>query len=147
VRAVASVVVPAPPERVWPVLVRWEDQPRWMRDAAFVRVVGPAREGVGVRLAVRTRVLGVALFTEPLEVTRWEPPRRLVVEHRGAVRGLGTWTLRPEGSGTRFTWAEELRLPPPVIGELVLLAYRPLLRRQMRRSLERLRDAVAEAGG
>ena len=145
-RVAASAVVPAAPERVWSALVRWEDQSRWIRDAHDVRVVGDRRQGVGVRLAVRTRVLGVPLFTEPLEVTAWEPPRRLVVAHRGALRGAGVWTLRRERTGTRFTWVEDLSLPVPVVGELVLLAYRPVMRRLMRGSVAQLRDRVARRG-
>jgi hypothetical protein len=44
---------------------------------------------------------------------------------------------------TRFTWTEELSLPIPVLGELALLVYRPVLRRIMRRSLASLQRLVA----
>lgn len=106
-----------------------------MKDADSVRVLTSHREGVGVIVAVRTRVLGVPLLTDHLEVTMWEPPRRLVMAHRGLVRGVGEWLLEPAGGGTRFTWMEELHLPVPVLGELALLAYQPFMRRLMRRSL------------
>jgi hypothetical protein len=115
-----------------------------MKDADSVRVLGGRREGPGVRLAVRTRVLDVPLFTEVLEVTLWEPPSRLVVAHRSFVRGTGTWTLEPIGSGTRLRWCEDVRLPVPILGELALLVYRPALRRLMRGGLERLRASLAE---
>ncbi len=140
----ASVTVGLAPQALWDVLVRWEEQVRWMRDAASVRVLGARREGPGVRLAVRTRVLNVPLFTEELEVTLWEPPRRLVVAHRSFVRGTGTWTLEPVGTGTRLRWSEDLRLPVPALGELALLVYRPVLRRLMQGGLDRLSAAVAE---
>jgi hypothetical protein len=83
-------------------------------------------------------VLGVPLFTEHLEVTLWEPPRRLVMAHRGLVRGVGEWLLEPAGRGAQFTWMEELHLPVPALGELALVAYRPFMRRLMRRSLANL---------
>lgn len=136
-------VVPVSPEVLWDVLLRWEDQARWMKDADSVRVLSPHRTGVGVRIAVRTRVLNVPLFTEQLEVTDWEPPRRLVLAHRSFVRGVGTWSLEPEGSGTRFTWTEELTLPIPIFGVLALLVYRPFLRRLMRGALANVRAYVA----
>ena len=44
----SETVLPAPIERAWEVLMRWEDQAIWMKDAASVRVVSPNREGVGV---------------------------------------------------------------------------------------------------
>lgn len=117
-----------------------------MRDADSVRVIGTHREGAGVRLEVRTRVLGVPLFTEQLEVTMWDPPRRLVIAHRGRVRGVGTWSLRPGVDRTRLAWTEDLALPVPVLGEAILLAYRPFLRRLMRGSLADLRAFVAGEG-
>jgi hypothetical protein len=142
VRVDASVAVPLSPADLWRVLVRWEEQAAWLRDADEVRVLTRHRAGAGVVLAVRTRVLRVPAFTERLEVTVWDPPRRLVVAHRRFVRGVGTWTLRPEGAGTRVVWTEELSLPVPVLGELALLAYRSVLRRLMLGGLEALRDSV-----
>ena len=62
----SETVLPAPIERAWEVLMRWEDQAIWMKDADSVTVVSPHREGVGVVLAVKTRVLNVPLFTEKL---------------------------------------------------------------------------------
>lgn len=134
-RVAASAVFPVTPDVLWDVLIRWEDQARWLKDADSVRVLGTRREGAGVRLAVKTRVLNVPLFTEQVEVTLWEPPHRLVIGHRSFVGGVGTWELAPESGGTRFTWTEHLSLPVPVLGELALLVYRPFLRHLMRRGL------------
>jgi hypothetical protein len=128
---------------VWDALVRWEDQARWLRDADSVRVVTERREGVGTIVAVRTRILNVPLFTERLEVVTWEPPRRLVVRHRGVVRGEGTWSLDADPAGTRFVWVEDLRLPVPVLGDLALWAYRPFMLRLMRGGLADLRALLS----
>jgi hypothetical protein len=141
-RVGASIDLPVPAERAWAVLVRWEDQARWMRDTDRVEVLTPAREGLGVRLGVRTRVLGFPLFTEELEVTLWEPTARLVVEHRSFVRGRAIWALDPVETGCRFTWIEDLSLRPPALGELALRAYRPFMRRLMRGALAELRAYV-----
>jgi hypothetical protein len=142
VRVEASTHLPVPPEDAWRVLLRWEDQARWIRDAVSVRVLGLRREGLGVRIAVRNRVLNVPLFTEELEVTGWEPPRRLEMTHRSFVRGVGTWELAPEGSGSRFSWVEDLSLPIPLLGELALLVYRPFMRHLMRGAVRDLRAFV-----
>ena len=138
-RVRADVLLPVAPEAAFDILARWEEQPRWMRDADRVDIVSEQRAGPGTRVAVRTRVLGIPLFTEVLEVVAWEPPRRIVVAHRSFVRGTGEWVLEPEAGGTRFAWTEELSLPIPAIGELALLAYRSIMRRLMRASLANLR--------
>ena len=142
-RVEASRQLPAPPERVWSALERWEDQSRWIRDAVWVRLLTPERTGIGTRVKVLNRVLLVPLFTEQLEVVGWEPPRRMVMAHRSFVRGTGTWTLEPVDRSTRFNWTEVLSLPVPLLGELALLVYRPFLRRLMRGSLANLQGLVA----
>ena len=112
-----SVVLPVPVAEAWRAVSDWETQPRWMRDADTVEVLTDRRTGPGVRIAVRTRVLGIPAFTEVLEVVRWEPPHRLRLAHRSFVRGHGEWTLRSPLAGdpdrTLFTWTEELVPPPP----------------------------------
>lgn len=141
-RVTARSILPIPPEDAWRILTAWEDQARWMRDVDAVRVLTRHRVGVGVCLAARTRVFGVPLFTDRLEVTLWEPPRRLVVAHQGLVWGVGRWTLDPDPSGTRFTWLEDVSLPVPILGELALLVYRPFMGRLMRGTLANLQAFV-----
>lgn len=127
--------------RVWAVVTDWEAQARWMPDVAWVKVLGPER-GLGARVAVRTRVLGVPLVTDVLLVTAWDPPRGLSVAHHGVVRGPGEWLLQPVEEGTRFTWRESLRMRPPLLGDVALWVYSPVQRIQLRRSLGNLRRLV-----
>ena len=143
-RVSASVRLPLLPRDAWGLLLEWEGQARWMKDADSVEVLGDRREGVGVRLAVRTSVLGFPGFTEVLEVERWEPPRRLVIAHRSFVRGLGVWVVEPAPGGSVFRWVEDLRLPVPVLGELALFAYRPVMAGLMRGSVRRLARVATE---
>jgi Polyketide cyclase / dehydrase and lipid transport len=138
VRVRARICLPLPIERAWQRLLAWEQQPRWIRDADRVRVLTAVREGVGVRVEVRTRVLTVPLFSEILEVVAWDPPHRLVMAHRSLVRGTGGWRLEPAPCGSLFTWSEDLTLPVPLLGELALLAYRPVMRWLMGRSMREL---------
>lgn len=145
-RATAAIELPARVEEVWSVLADWERQAVWMRDADRVEVLTPFRAGVGVTLAVRTRVYGVPLFTERLEVIAWDPPRRLAVAHRGIVRGTGAWTVEPAATGTRLTWTEDVALAVPLAGELAARAYAPYLRSLMGRSLAALRSSIVASG-
>jgi hypothetical protein len=145
-RVAAAVELPARIEEVWSVLSDWERQADWMRDADRVEVLTPFREGVGVILAVATRVYGVRVFTERLEVIVWDPPARLAVAHRSVVRGTGTWLCEPTANGTRLTWTEDVTLPAPILGELAVRAYAPYLRSLMRRSLAALRSFIVATG-
>jgi len=131
----------APQDRVWEVLAEWERYPDWMPDVSWVRALGPER-GEGMRLAVRTKVLGVPLVTDELHVIAWEPPRRMRIEHLGLVRGPAEWRLEPGPRGTSFRWTEELTMPPPVLGTIALLLYSPILSWTFRRSIRNLRRLV-----
>jgi carbon monoxide dehydrogenase subunit G len=140
-----SAVLPATPERVWELLVDWERQLSWMPDVAWVRRIGSEGE-MGAHLAVRTKVFGIPLTTDLIRVTGWEPPRRLAVQHEGFVQGAGEWWLEDQGDGrTRFTWIEELRLPPPILGEVALRIYSLWQRRMLRRSILNLRRLLAQS--
>jgi hypothetical protein len=145
----SEVVLAIPLERAWGLLLQWERQAEWMRDADRVEVLTPHREGIGVVIAVKTRVLNVPLFTERLEVVAWDPPRRLRLAHGGFVRGIGEWRLVPVGRGdergTRFTWEERLSLGVPLLGAAALAVYRPFMRILMRGSMENLRKLAAGA--
>jgi hypothetical protein len=146
VRVSAQIELGLSPREAWRRVLAWEDQITWIEDAVSVRVLTSHRGGVGVIVAVRTRVLGVPLLTDRLEVTLWDPPRRLVMAHRGLVRGVGEWLLQPVGGGTRFSWTEDLALPVPILGELLLLMYRPFMNRLMRSSLSNLKRTVHQQG-
>jgi len=124
----------------------WERQADWMLDADKVEVVSPEREGVGVRLVVRTRILGMAAFDEPMEVMGWDPPRRLEIRHGSVVVGLGIWQLEPTEGGTRFTWSEDVRLRVPLVGELAARCYRPVMRMLMDRAQASLRRHIIAIG-
>jgi hypothetical protein len=142
VRVETSTLLPVPPQDAWRTLLRWEDQSEWIRDADSVRVLTAHREGLGVRISVRNRVFNVPMFTEELQVTAWDPHRRLQMTHMSFIRGIGTWELKPEGRGTRFRWVEDISLPFGALGEIALWLYRPFLLHLMRGAMRDLRVFV-----
>lgn len=116
-RFAVTLHIPAPPDRVWDVLVDWEGSAAWMVDATVVEVVGAQREGVGTRVRAVTRIAGVPL-TDKMIVTGWEPLRLIQVIHVGwPIKGPAWFELAPEGAGTRFDWVEELDPPLGPLGE------------------------------
>jgi uncharacterized membrane protein len=149
VRLEVSVEAAAPVGVVWDVLTRWEDQPRWMRDAKEVHVTSPHREGEGVELRCPTNLLGFTV-QDTMRVTRWDPPRELAVTHTGRIiTGSGAFVLSETAAGrTRIDWWEEVDPPLGALGELgARLLVLPIIRRIFTGSLNGLaRIAEAEAG-
>ncbi|MCB2222633.1 MAG: SRPBCC family protein [Actinobacteria bacterium] len=132
-----SVHLTAPPAEVWDDVARLDRHVEWMADARTIEFTGDRSEGEGTTMAVETRI-GPFRTTDLMEVTSWEPPRRIAVEHRGLFTGRGAFTLEPEGGGTRFTWSEHIAFPWFLGGPAGAWAARPVLRWVWRRNLRRL---------
>jgi uncharacterized protein YndB with AHSA1/START domain len=136
VRVAARVAVAAPPEAVFEAVSDWEAQSDWV--ALTTVTVEPGGHRVGERLTAVTKLAGLR-FSDPMEVSRWEPPRRVDVRHLGrVVRGTGTFTVTPAPGWAWFTWAEDLDLPLGTLGRLGFALLRPAVELMLRRSLTRL---------
>lgn len=70
--------------------------------------------------------IGPLGFDDPMEVTLWDPPRRVVLHKLGRiVRGEATITVGPSAAGSLITWDEDVS----VIG--VPKLFDPILRRAL----------------
>lgn len=132
---VERVSIVAPPAKVWDAVTDWERQAEWM---LLTEVTAEGAAGVGQRLTAVTGI-GPLGFSDPMEVTRWEPPHRVDMQHHGrVVRGTGTFLFEPVPGGTRLVWIEELELPLGPLGEAGFALVGPALGQLLRISLGRL---------
>jgi carbon monoxide dehydrogenase subunit G len=138
-----SDTMPGSPDVVWASITDWEHQDDWMLEASDFEVIGDQREGVGVEAKATVRIAGIRT-RDRIRVSMWEPPRILVIEHLGWVKGSGEIQLQPLSEGTRMRWRETLFAPRRLgpIGRVGLLAVAPLMRRVFRRDLRVLRSLV-----
>jgi carbon monoxide dehydrogenase subunit G len=113
-----------------------------MADARSIEFLSGSRSGPGTRMAVDTR-FGPLRTRDVIEITGWEPERRIAVRHRGLFTGAGEFRLEDHDGGTRFTWTEEIRFPWWLGGRLGALAARPLFGWVWRRNLGRLRSRLS----
>ena len=105
---VVEDVLPHPPEKVWTALTTAELIGRWLMPNDFEPVVGK-------RFTFTTRPIGAWDGVVQCEVLEVVPLRRLVYSWKGGVDAdngkenygsrldsVVTWTLQPEGKGTRL---------------------------------------------
>ncbi len=138
-----EVTIQAPADVVFRALTDWPTQGRWMLGTR-VWADGPA-DGVGGRLNAFTG-LGRVGFLDTMQITQWEPPRLVRVQHTGrVVRGPGVFEVHAQSTGSRFVWREELDLPLGWVGRLGFAAVGPLFAAGVQRSLARF-AALVEAG-
>jgi carbon monoxide dehydrogenase subunit G len=136
--------LPGPPEVVWALITDWEHQDDWMLEASSFRVTTDRREGVGVEARATVR-FGPFRTRDRVRVSMWEPPRILVIDHLGWVKGAGEIQLVPVKEGTRMRWRETLYAPKALgpIGRIGLRLLAPKMKRVFQRDLRVLRSLVA----
>lgn len=104
----ASASIAARPAAVWAVLTDGAGWSSW--DSGVDAVEG--RITLGGTITIRSKVAPGRSF--PVQVTTFEPNRRLVFSGGmplGLFKGVRTYTVTPEGSGTAFTMREEYTGP------------------------------------
>jgi hypothetical protein len=101
-----SVLIDAPPELVWAVLVDVAQYPEW---DTGMQVDGPLVDGGRATVhseAAPARPIPVRVVARPHGFMSWTGGLPL-----GLFRGHRTFVLSPEGGGTRFTMREEFSGP------------------------------------
>lgn len=137
--------IAAPRERVWEILADLENQGDWMVDVRSLDVVTEEKRGAGAVMHVTSELFGLPLVKDVMEITRWDPPARMDVAHRGQFAGTGQFLLEAVDNGTIFTWIEDFEPPLGPLGEIgFALVVRPHLMRVFARSLANVK-ALAES--
>jgi uncharacterized protein YndB with AHSA1/START domain len=136
-----AVLIPASLQAVWEAVADFASHVEWMTDARQVEFETAQKSGVGTRLRVETRV-GPLTTVDVMEVTAWEPHRRIGVMHQGLVQGEGEFRLDPVAGGVLFTWTETLHFPWRLGGWIGAQLSRPLFTWIWRRNLDQLRQRL-----
>ncbi|MFJ4342063.1 SRPBCC family protein [Streptomyces sp. NPDC088915] len=126
----------APPDRVYAVLERAEDYPRWWPQ---VREVVPHDEASGT---ARFRSLLPYDLLVTVRALRRDPAARVLeIGLGGDLEGRARWTLAPEGAGTRVLYEQEVEVRARLLrvlavpGRPVFRANHALMMRGGRRGL------------
>ncbi|GAA0435728.1 hypothetical protein Acor_55740 [Acrocarpospora corrugata] len=104
----ASSLIGATPEKVWTLLTDIAAWPGW--DSGVTKVDG--RLALGEKLSIAVEANPGRAF--PVKVVELTAPERMVFAGGmpfGLFTGRRTYTLVPEGAGTRFTMREEYTGP------------------------------------
>jgi hypothetical protein len=145
-RIEVATFIAADADAVWHVIADLERQAEWMVDVRRLRLATAQTRGEGAIIEVTSELFGLPLVRDIMLVTRWDPPRRMEVEHRGQFHGTGTFALDAAENGTVFTWTEDVRPPLGPLGEAAFrLVIRPHLARVFARSLANVKR-MAERG-
>jgi len=112
-----------------------------MKEGKSFRLTSTQGAGIGVT-AVATIKIGGIVTKDAVEVTGWEPPTLLEIEHQGWVKGSGLMQCLQRGPATRVYWRETLVPPLGPLGAIGLWAFKPLITRVFVRDLGLLKQLV-----
>lgn len=104
----------APIERVFDLIDRPADWPRWWPAVLDVRELAPAGpDGLGAVFAAKMKGRLPYALTFDATVTRREPPHRIELAATGELAGTGTWDLAEAGGTTavRYDWRVRTTAP------------------------------------
>ena len=104
----ASATIDAPPEQVWAILTDAPAYAQW--DSGVQEVEGPIAPGEKIKVVSEANPKRAF----PVKVTELVPGRRMTWTGGmplGLFKGVRTFTLAPEGAGTRFAVREEYTGP------------------------------------
>ncbi|MEA2517344.1 MAG: hypothetical protein QOG16_1182 [Actinomycetota bacterium] len=139
-----SETLPGPQHVVWELITDWENLGDWMLEASHFVVTSDHREGLGVEAEATIKIAGIST-RDKVQVSGWDPPHRLAIDHLGWVAGRGEMHLTPlSDERTHLFWREEL-IPPQSLGglgALGLTGFKPLMRRIFERDLHILKGLV-----
>jgi uncharacterized protein YndB with AHSA1/START domain len=100
-----EIVIAAPPEHIWPWLLRAELWPRWYANAAEIHIISHAGPDLRDRSRFRWKKFGVKMTSK---VREFEPCRRLAWDARGiGIDAYHGWVLTPREDGSTHVLTEE----------------------------------------
>lgn len=139
-----SVVLAAPPDRVWELVMDPALLERWVTTHDSLEGAGAGPAGEGDSFIQRLRLAGTP-FKVRWEVVEAREPSFARWHGRGPAGSKAevTYSFEAQDGGTRFDYRNEFALPGGALGKVAggLLTAAPG-RREARRSLERLRALV-----
>lgn len=113
----ATVIVNAPPARVFAGLTAWDRQGDWIPFTTVRVVDGDGGEGSQIEAVT---AVGPAVLRDQMRVSRLDPPYEVQVIHCGRVlRGPGVMRCTPlNGERTQVVWHEWFSLPGGLAGRI-----------------------------
>jgi len=140
----AAVNVKVSPERAFDYFADYRHVAEVLEGVSRWRPIGAQKEGAGARYDVAMTTLGFPL-ENVLVLDRWRRPSEIGwVSESGLIKQRGGFTFIEAPGGVRIALAIAYEPPGGAVGAAVARRVDSLVRRRLKRALERIR-AVLEA--
>jgi fatty-acyl-CoA synthase len=142
VRVEQQIEIAAPPEAVWDVITDPECYTRTLVGISRFDVEGRKQRGLGARYSMRMHV-GSAEIGGLIEVVEFDSPRDMAWTNVTGLDHRVRWRLREQDDGTTLvTFRLSYQAPGMLLGTISDYMSAPLVRGNLRESLERLKAEI-----
>ena len=136
--------IEAPRDEVWRYVSEPERYSEFMVGSTWTSVPGEPVTGPRARFEISIEVGSIDLGGV-VEFVEWDPPHELAWTNITGIDQRGRWILRDRGNYTDVTMRLSYQVPGGLLALVASQLGRPLIQRDVRRSLQALRDAVEHA--
>jgi uncharacterized membrane protein len=143
-RVEERIRIDAPRDEVWRYVSEPERYSEFMVGSTWCPVPGEPVSGPRARFEIGI-VVGSIDLGGVIEVVEWDPPHELAWTNITGIDQRGRWILRDRGDHTDVTIRLSYQVPGGLLALVASQLGRPLIQRDVRRSLEALREAVERA--
>src|SRR3954452_5259251 len=136
-----SIEVEAPREEVWKFVSQPERYEEVMLGSHWAPVPGEPTTGPRARFRISIEVRSIDLGGL-VEIVEWDPPHELTWTSITGIDQRGRWILRDCPIGTRASIRASYQVPGGVLALMASRLSKPLIRRDLRRSVAALKETV-----
>ena len=110
-RVEGSIIIAAPPDKIWPFLVEPEKILQWCITFKKFEYTGEQSSGIGTPFYVEEKASPMALMKIHFKIREWVENERIAFS---MTSGYGVkdyeqgWTIKATPSGSRFTFMEDI---------------------------------------
>ena len=114
VKAEANIIINAPVEKVFGLLLDTEKLPDWM--PLLIEVHDIKGNGVGKNFKWTYKFIGIK-FEGMSEIVELVENKKTVTKSKAGIESVWTFNLKQEGGGTKVDVLVEYTIPVPVLGK------------------------------
>ena len=145
-RVEEQIVVSASMEDVWKVIEDFDEYERLLAGITRWESEDRRRRGQGARYQIRMEV-GSAQVGSLVEIVEWDPPCDLAWTSITGLDQRGRWRVREQDDGrTRVSLRLRYQAPGGLLGLVSDRVASPMIRRNLRETLKRIKQAVEGEG-
>jgi len=114
VKAEGNIIINAPVEKVFGLMIEAEKLPDWM--PLLMEVHDIQGKGVGQKYKWTYKFIGIK-FEGMNEIVEQVPNKKVVTKSTAGIDSVWTWNFNQEGTGTKVDLLVEYTIPVPVLGK------------------------------